>query len=157
MNYNTVTGTHFASMDDLVPLFEERLAGGQKVRFRPKGISMQPMLRHDTDFVTLSALSADPQKYDIVLYRRDNGKYVLHRIVGVGKTYTMIGDNQYVREQGIRRDQIIAVVTSFTRSDREYSMDSLIQKIYCRVWHFTRFPRRILRAVKYRVIRIFKK
>ena len=156
MNSNPITEILTASMVDLVPLFEEHLAHGQSVRFKPKGISMLPMLRQGIDTVTLTAITDNPKKYDIVLYHRDNGKYVLHRIVGVGQTYTMIGDNQYVKEQGIRRDQIIATVTAYTRGDREYRMDSIRQQLYCRLWHHSRFPRRALRALKNMLKRIFR-
>ena len=157
MDNNIITETRVASMDDLVPLFKESLSQGRSVKFKPKGISMLPMLRQDRDTVTLSPITDKLKKYDVVLYRRDNGKYVLHRIVKTGKTYTMMGDNQFVKEHGIRIDQIIAVVTAFTRDQKEYAMDSATQKIYCRLRYHSRLLRRVYRALKHRAKRIFKK
>ncbi|MBO5402362.1 MAG: S24/S26 family peptidase [Clostridia bacterium] len=144
-----------ASMDELVPVITERLHAGQSVCFSPKGISMLPMLRQGIDTVTLSPLPEKIKKYDIPLYRRDNGKYVLHRIVKCGETCVCIGDNQFAKEYGIRRDQLIAVVSSFTRGGKEYSVNHFGYKLYCRFWHYTRFPRRAYRAVKRRIKALF--
>ena len=121
-----------------MPLITESLAAGKSVQFYPHGISMLPMLRQDVDSVVLSPVDARLKKYDIPLYKRDNGKYVLHRIVSVGDSYTCIGDNQYAFEKGIRDDQIIAVVTSFTRNGKEISVTSLPYRIYYVLWHYSR-------------------
>lgn len=145
-----------ASMDELIPVILERLSAGQSVCFSPKGISMLPMLRQGIDTVTLSPLPTKLKKYDIPLYKRDNGKYVLHRVVSSGETYVCIGDNQFVKEYGVRQDQLLAVVTAFSRSSKTYSVNDFKYKIYCRFWHYTRFPRRAYRAVKRRIVNLFK-
>lgn len=144
-----------ASMDVLVPLIKERLAAGQSVRFSPKGISMLPMLREGIDTVTLSAITDTVRKYDVLLYQRDDGKYVLHRVIAVGETYTFIGDNQFNKERGIRKEQLISVVTSFTRNGKDISVHSFLYKLYCVFWCSTRFPRRVLRAIRNRTMRFF--
>lgn len=129
------------SMEELMPLFMERLAAGQKVRFSPRGVSMLPMLRQGRDCVILSPVPEKLNKFDLPLYRRDNGKYVLHRVVGVGDTYVCIGDNQFDFEQGLRHDQMIAVVTAFCRDGKEYSVRDPRYWLYCRIWHYSRLPR----------------
>lgn len=129
---------YFVRMENLIPLFKERLDAGQKVRFSPKGISMLPMLRQDTDTVVLSPLPDKLRKYDLPLYQRDDGKYILHRIVKAGETYTCIGDNQFELEHGLRHDQMIAVVTAFYRGDKLHSVNELGYQIYCRFWHYSR-------------------
>ena len=139
-------------MDDLIPLFQERLAAGQTVRFSPMGVSMLPMLREGRDSVVLSPAPERLRKYDLPLYRRDNGAYVLHRVTAVGETYTCIGDNQFVSEPGIRHDQIIAVVTQFRRKGREHSVTEPGYRLYCILWHHSRpirhFCRRLLRWIR---------
>ncbi len=146
-----------AHMDDLMPLIRERLAAGQSVCFSPKGVSMLPMLRQGIDTVTLSPITGRLKKYDLPLYQRENGKYVLHRIVEVGDTYTCAGDNQVEPERGLRHEQMIAVVTAFTRGKREHSVDELGYRLYCRFWHHTRLLRRILRGLWRRAARLFGK
>lgn len=77
------------------------------------------------DRVLLSPLPNALKKYDIPFYQRDNGQYVLHRIVGVGDTYTCIGDNQFISDDGVRSDQMIAVVTAFARGKKVISLKKL--------------------------------
>ena len=125
-------------MEALMPLFREQLAAGKTVKFSPRGISMLPMLRQGIDSVVLSPVPEKLKKYDLPLYQRDDGKYILHRIVEAGQTYTCIGDNQFDCETGVRHDQVIAVVTSFTRGARLHSVNELPYRLYCRIWHYSR-------------------
>lgn len=125
-------------MEQLLPLIEERLANGKCVTFSPRGTSMLPMLRQEKDTVTLSPLPEKLRKYDLPLYRREDGQFVLHRIVCVGDTYTCIGDNQFQRETGVRRDQMIALVTEFHRNGKKYSVESAAYRMYCIVWYYSR-------------------
>lgn len=126
------------SVETLMPLIRERLACGQSVRFSPSGISMLPMLRQGMDSVVLSPVTGRLRKYDLPLYQRENGKYVLHRIIEAGETYTCMGDNQFLREYGVRQEQLVAVVTAFYRGGRIWSVDALPYRIYCRFWHTSR-------------------
>ena len=145
------------SLEEIMPIIREQIANGCAVKFSPRGMSMLPMLKEGRDTVTISAPDSKLKKYDIILYRRANGKYVLHRIVGVGETYTCIGDNQFVLEKGITREQVIAVCTSFTRGGKEHSVNAPFWRAYAVFWHYSRFPRRVLRAVKRRIVRLFRK
>ena len=126
------------ALEALIPLIQERLEAGQTVRFSPRGTSMLPMLRQGIDSVVLSPVPEQLKKYDLPLYKRDNGKFVLHRIIAAGETYTCMGDNQFQPEAGLRQDQMIAVVTSFTRGDREISCRAWHYRLYCRFWHYSR-------------------
>lgn len=123
---------------ELMPLIREKLEAGQSVRFSPMGISMLPMLRQGRDSVLLSPLPDKLRKYDLPLYQRDDGKFIMHRIVATGQTYTCAGDNQFVLEQGLRQDQMIGVVTAFYRDDRKISVKSLPYQLYCRLWYYSR-------------------
>ena len=141
-------GTKTAQLKELMPVIQECLEKGQTVRFSPRGISMLPMLRQGEDCVVLSAPPKRLRKYDIPLYQRDDGKYILHRVVKVGETYTCIGDNQFVLEPGVRPDQIIAVVTAFTHCGREHSVLEWKYRMYCWFWHFSRPLRHFWRRGK---------
>lgn len=134
-----------ARLDDLMPLIRERLAAGQSIRFSPRGTSMLPMLREGIDSVTLSPLPQRLKKYDLPLYQRENGQYVLHRIIAVGDSYTCIGDNQFTPERGLKHDQMIALVTKFTRDKKEHLADEFCYRLYCCLWHHSRPFRHLLR------------
>lgn len=126
------------SLDILWPVIRECLDNGQSVRFSPRGISMLPMLRQGMDSVVLSPVPGKLQKYDLPLYQRENGKYILHRITGTGTTYTCMGDNQFVEETGIRQDQLLALVTGFYRGEIYHSVNEPAYRLYCRFWHYSR-------------------
>ena len=148
---------HNVRLDDMMPLFRERLEQGQKVQFSPRGTSMLPLLRQGRDTVILSPL---PQrrlkKYELPLYQRQNGQYVIHRIVKTGEQYTCIGDNQFQLEPGVEHEQMIALVTGVIRDGREHSVDALGYRLYCRFWHHSRKLRYILWNIKALMRRVLK-
>lgn len=125
-------------LEQIMPLMREYLSAGKTVKFSPRGISMLPMLRQGIDDVVLSPIPEKLKKYDLPLYQRDDGHFVLHRIVRVGETYSCIGDNQFELEHGLRHDQMIALVTAFYRNGKYHSVNELTYRIYCRFWHYSR-------------------
>ena len=135
-------------LEQLLPLITEQLAAGKTVRFFPKGRSMRPLLRQGRDQVVLAPVTGELKKYDIPFYRRDDGHFVLHRIVAVGETYTCIGDNQHEFEHGVRRDQILAVATAVIRDGREIPVTDPGYMLYCRLWHWLRPVKRVLGRCK---------
>lgn len=143
-------------LEQIMPLMQEVLSSGNNVSFSPRGTSMLPLLRQDRDSVILSPLPGKLKKYDLPLYRRDNGQYVLHRIVKAGEYYTCIGDNQFDLETGLRQEQMIALVTAITRNGREIPVTDLRYQIYCRFWHYSRPIRHIWRRGKNFLRRLLK-
>lgn len=104
-------------MDEVYPFIETSIKdGGQFVLF-PRGTSMNPTIYESKDCVVLTEIK-DLKQYDIVLYKRLSGQFVLHRIMKIKNgNYTMCGDNQYVFENGIKRNQILAVVEEVRKED----------------------------------------
>ena len=139
-----------------MPLIREQLANGGTVEFSPRGVSMLPMLRQGRDTVTLRAVSGKLKKYDLPLYVRDDGHYVLHRIVSVRDNYTCIGDNQFVYEKGVRQDQMIGVVTSFCRDGKRIDVSNASYRIYRVLWHRSRCFRHLWRSITVRIKRMGK-
>lgn len=144
------------ALDTLMPLIRQELAEGRSVRFSPRGISMLPMLRQGLDTVTISPLPGKLKKYDLPLYQRDDGKYILHRIIRVAETYTCMGDNQFVEEPGVRHDQMIGLISEFTRGEQTFSVKGLRYRLYCRFWVSTRLPRYYWRKCKSLLRRLLK-
>ena len=141
-------------LEALLPIMEATLAAGKSVSFSPQGVSMLPMLHQGVDTVTLSPLPPTLRKYDLPLYRRDDGHFVLHRIVKAGETYTCCGDNQYVSEAGLRRDQMLALVTSFTHKGRTVPVTHPAYRLYCIFWCASRPMRHFLCRVRGKLRRI---
>lgn len=138
MNKNALT------LADMMPVIRETLAEGKSVQFNPQGTSMLPMLHPGRDTVVLSPLPETLKKYDLVLYQRKDGSFVLHRIVAVSQTYTCMGDHQFHRETGLEQRQMIGLVTEFVRNGKTVKVTAPGYRIYCMVWHYSRFFRRCL-------------
>lgn len=134
-----------------MPMIRGQLEAGRTVRFKPRGVSMLPMLRQNIDSVVLSPLPQKLRKYDLPLYQRDDGKYVLHRIVAVGQTYTCVGDNQFELEPGVRRDQMIGLVKAYYRGEKYRSVSSPVHWLYVRGRHYSRPLRRRWRRLRNRI------
>lgn len=134
-------------------MMQEHLAAGEAVQFTINGTSMRPMLYWGRDQVILGPVPEKLKKYDLPLYRRDNGQFVLHRIVEVGETITCVGDNQIALETGLRKDQMLAVAVGFIRNGKKYSVNHRAYRLYCRFWHYTRPIRRIYHWFKYGIKR----
>lgn len=146
---------HNVRLEELMPLIREQLDRGQSVRMMPRGVSMMPMLRQGVDSVVLSPLPERLKKYDLPLYQRENGQYVLHRVIRAGETYTCMGDNQFTPEPGLKHGQMIALVTAFYRGEKEHRVDEFAHRLYCRLWYYSRPVRRVWRSLLSRVRRLF--
>lgn len=132
---------------DFFPVVEEVVRAGGRVNITVTGNSMYPMLRDRADSVLLAAPPERLKRFDLPLYRRDSGDYVLHRVLHVKNgAYTMCGDNQTALEEGIRREQIVAVAQSFCRSGKTISCSNPLYRISAALWGICRpFRPRLLR------------
>ena len=99
---------------------------------------MRPFLRSGEDLMRIEAVDAERcKKYDAVLYRRDSGKYILHRIVKVReRDYVLCGDNCWQKEPGIRHDQILGVLTQVIRDGKPLPVSDPAYRRRVRLWWF---------------------
>ena len=105
--------------ETLVPKILALLEVSDAVPLIITGSSMTPFLTHQRDTVYLSKPRRHLKRGDMIFYRRDNGRYVLHRICKVKDgTYWLVGDAQTGIEPGIRPDQVIAVVNAVRRNGK---------------------------------------
>ena len=145
------------NLNDLIPLIKEKLDEGGEVTFSPNGTSMLPTLKAGRDRLILVSPPERLKKYDVALFLRDNGQYVLHRVIKCKEQYTFIGDNQFFYEKNIGHDQIIALCCAYVRDGKRVSLDSFKCRLFARFWHYTRLWRRGYRAITCRVKSLFKK
>lgn len=144
------------AFDSMMEVISEKLSVGGDVLISASGDSMYPLFRHQKDQVRLSRVERTLKKYDMILYRRDNGQYVLHRIVGVGEEgFILRGDAQTVNEYPIRENQIIAKVSGFARKGKEHTCDEMSYRFYVYLWTHTVLLRRIYRKGKCILAKIF--
>lgn len=119
---------------ELIPSLLNLLEETDPIPLLISGNSMSPFLAHGRDTVYLSKITMPPQRGDIILYRRDNGKYVLHRVYEAGATYTMVGDAQTLLERGIRPEQLLAKVTAVDRKGKLLKKGSFCWNFFETVW-----------------------
>lgn len=124
-----------ADPEELMKPLLELVEQGETVPLVISGGSMTPFLIHRRDTVYLSGVSRVLKKGDMILYRRDGGSYVLHRICRVREgCYDLVGDAQTVIERGIRPDQVLAVVTAVRRKGKLMKKGSFWWTFFETVW-----------------------
>lgn len=124
-------------LEQLAPVIEETLKNGGTFEIGIRGTSMLPLLVEGRDTVVLAAAEQELEKYDIPLYRRTDGAFVLHRVIKADAgRYTMCGDNQWVQEEGIEHSQIVGKVVSINRKGKSFPVTDRKYRLYCRLWQF---------------------
>ena len=118
------------------------------------GYSMFPMLRDRKDTIVITPYEGRLKKFDVPLYKVED-RYILHRIIEVlPDSYVIRGDNCEMKEYGITDQDILGVLTSFYRGDKEVNMNGLGYRFYVRLWYYTFGLRKavkfLYRKVKYR-------
>lgn len=100
------------------------------------GMSMYPFLRDGTDSVELSGTSFEKmKKKDIILIKREDGVYVLHRVLKKEMDrFYIIGDAQQWIEGPLKPEQIIAGVATIKRKQHIISCENKLYKIAVTLW-----------------------
>lgn len=121
-------------MAQLVAVIEQPLKEGKEAAFTVRGNSMWPLLLSGRDKVAVKQFDKY-RKYDVVLYRRESGKYVLHRIIGVkNNAFVLAGDGETEKEYPIYPEQILAKAISGVRKGKPFSCNTFGFKAYSRFW-----------------------
>ena len=93
------------------------------------GASMQPLIRMNRDTVVIEPLDGEVRIGDIVLFRRADGAYVVHRVYKVsGEMVVTLGDNCERPDAPIRKEQVLGRVTCIRRGDKNIVPDSPAQR-----------------------------
>jgi hypothetical protein len=129
------TERHTLPPETLVPKIMALLEVCDAVPLVITGGSMTPFLAHQRDTVYLSKPRRQLKRGDMIFYRRDDGRYVLHRICRIKDgTYWLIGDAQTGIEPGIRPDQVIALVIAVRRNGRLIKPGNISWEFFEHCW-----------------------
>ena len=121
--------------EDVMTAIRKRLESGKTVDLTVTGSSMTPFLVSERDSVELNRIEREPSVGDVVLYRRDNGTYVLHRVVKKDKTgLYFAGDSKTFVEGPVEARQLIAVCSSFVRKGKRVSGKEPRWRAYVFLW-----------------------
>ena len=120
---------------EYLSVMEELIHQNEMVTIPVSGFSMNPFLADKRDAVMVKKPDRDLRRGDIVLYKRRNGQYILHRIWKVKRDgYYIAGDDQTMIEGPVLRDQIIGRVEKIRRKGRWIDEKDLLWKFFETVW-----------------------
>ena len=115
--------------------FEEEINRTGRLVYTNVGRSMMPLLRQHKDLMIIEKPAGRCRKYDVPLYKRDNGQYVLHRILKVRKEdYVICGDHCWRKEYGITDRHIIGVLTGVVRNRKTIPVTDRRYLAYVHLW-----------------------
>lgn len=107
------------------------------------GTSMRPLLKEGKSLVQIEQKDGRYERGDVVLFRKEDGTLVLHRIIEVrGSEYVLLGDHQYREKEMIQSSQIIGSVSTYWINE-----DSFAYRMYHAVWNGNLLVRRIVLAL----------
>jgi len=136
----------------LFSLVTELLDQGQSARIIVSGNSMYPFLRDGIDSAEFTKSSFEQvRRGDIVLIRRTDGYYVMHRIFRKKKnSFFIIGDAQQWIEGPLTPNQLIAVVPVIWRKEKRILCSNRWWCLLVRLWL-------ILRPFRYFILKVYRK
>ena len=86
----------------------------------PRGTSMWPLIGNGTDEVVIRPIKDELQIGDIVLFKRKDGKSVLHRVYKISKDRQIIqtyGDNCSKPDAPVSIDKVLGVAEEIKKGD----------------------------------------
>ncbi len=117
----------------VLPMIEE----GKTVKLTVTGFSMYPLVSSRRDSVLLKkaeTLSVG----DVPLFRREDGSYILHRIVKKKDGFfATMGDYEIKKEYPVKPEQVVAKAVGFYRKERYIDCNSTEYRIYSFLWRKT--------------------
>lgn len=118
------------------------------------GISMRPLMRHKGDYVKIVPLRREVVLGDIIVFRRSDGRLVMHRVFRITEAYIQtIGDNCDKPDERITYDRIYGLVTHLRRGRLKVHMDNGFMRGVGRLLTKTIPVRRPVRRFAFRYIR----
>ena len=117
--------------------FEDILEKEGELFFTNVGFSMYPLIKEREDILHIRK-SDTYKRGDIILYKTNNGKYVLHRILKIkGNIIITAGDYNYFKDSPVSRDSVLGTLVSIKKKDGEIIY--LDKDKRCRRFFYTNF------------------
>jgi hypothetical protein len=130
-----------------LPLIKELLSSNKTVTIPVKGTSMRPFYVDSQTQVTLSLPLSTFRRLDVVLFERENGQMVLHRIVKMSRDTLIIQGDALRNSEIVKPSQVVGVVLRHERRGKIHSERSFWYLTIVRVWVLFAFLRRPMLGV----------
>ena len=120
---------------EYLSVLEKMIRNGETVGIPVSGFSMNPFLADKRDQVIVKRPDSSLKRGDIVLYKRKNGQYILHRIwKDRADGYYMVGDGQTRIEGPVSGSQIIGRVIRIKRKGKWIDEQDRVWRFFETVW-----------------------
>ena len=115
---------------------EGLLAEGKVLRISPRGYSMYPLFVPGRDEALIAPIETkELRRGNVVLYRREQGILVLHRIFKRDREgIYLVGDNQKEIEGPLPPEQMKGILIGVIRKGRQFSTRHPIYRIFSEIW-----------------------
>ena len=121
--------------DVYVSMLRDLVNEGKECRLLISGSSMAPFLVHERDSIIFSKPDRELRRGDMVFYQRDNGQFVMHRILHVKpEGLYIIGDAQTEVEGPVKPEQVFALVTKVNRKGKWVGPGNFWWWFFSTVW-----------------------
>lgn len=112
------------------------LKQNQRIKLQVRGVSMFPLLEPQKDVVTVAPFQGRKLRVgDLVLYRREEGILVLHRICRIKDNgFYLLGDHQTEIEGPLKRKQFYGRVVRIEKSWGSFSASNPLYVTYVFFW-----------------------
>lgn len=116
------------------------------------GTSMRPMISQRQEQLMIVKVTQPIRPDDVVLFKRSNGQYVLHRVIECKDgQYSIRGDNCY-SDETVLPDQILGRLDGFCKGRKYVSCtDNKGYLLYVKLWRATYPVRRGLNRIRCRL------
>lgn len=105
--------------DAYISTLRDLVNQGKEVRLIVSGSSMSPFLIHERDSILFSKPDSTLKRGDMVFYQRENGQFVMHRILHVKpEGLFIIGDAQVEIEGPVNPSCVFARITKVNRKGK---------------------------------------
>ncbi len=105
------------------------------IRIPLRGSSMKPLIRSMKDIVTIIPLVREPMVGDIVLFRGESGKNIVHRVYKVFPDGIQTwGDNCRRPDSPRKRKDVYGLIVSMEKNGKTYQLDTDEQRAYGIRW-----------------------
>lgn len=136
---------------------EEALELYDTIEIEPKGYSMYPFFVPGRDAAVIKKIGQHKcRRGDVLLFRRTDGRLVLHRLCKVrADGFYLVGDNQECIEGPILHEQVLGILIARVRGDKRMGVHNIAYQCYARLWLLLRPIRPFLKKSVAKIKRLF--
>ncbi len=130
---------------------ERELRAGRAVVTGTTGISMRPLLREGKTSVLIEPLERPLSAGELPIFRRPDGKYVIHRVLSSDEQYYYTRGDNCLNGEKVPKEWVLGVVTEIYRGKRTLRVTDRRYRLYVGFWRASAPARLALKKARVRL------